>query len=53
MSAGKQFMEMSAGDGGANLILADEKSKTSVQVNVTMAEKGSDVHIIATRPAAR
>src|SRR5258706_10795438 len=34
MSAGKQMMDMSGGDGSANLMLADEKEKTSVQVNV-------------------
>lgn len=53
MSAGKQFMDMSGGDGSANLVLADEQAKTSVQVHVTKTDKGTDVQIIASRPAAK
>lgn len=53
MSAGKQFMEMSGGDGGASLVLSDEKAKSMVQVNVMKAEKGSDVQIVASRSAAK
>jgi hypothetical protein len=53
MSTGKQFMDMSGGDGSANLILADEKAKTSVQVHVMVADKGTDVQIVASKPAAQ
>lgn len=53
MSAGKQIMDMSGGDGGASLVLADEQAKTSVQVHVTKADKGTDVQIVASRPAAK
>ena len=53
MSAGKQFMEMSGGDGGASLVLTDEKAKSMVQVNVMKADKGTDVQIVASRSAAK
>ena len=53
MSSGKQFMDMSGGDGSANMILADEKAKTSIQVHVMTADKGTDVQIVANRPAAK
>jgi hypothetical protein len=53
MSAGKQFMEMSGGDGGANLVLSDEKAKSMVQVNVMKADKGTDVQIVASKSAAK
>jgi hypothetical protein len=53
MSAGKQMMDMSGGDGGAHLMLADDKAKTSVQVNVMKSEKGTDVQIVASRPTAK
>lgn len=53
MSAGKQMMDMSGADGGANLVLADDQAKTSVQVNVMKAEKGTDVQIVASKPAGK
>jgi hypothetical protein len=53
MSAGKQFMEMSGGDGGANLVLSDQQAKSTVQVNVMKADKGTDVQIVASRSAAK
>ncbi len=53
MSEGKQFMDMSGGDGSANLVLADDKAKTSVQVHIAKAEKGTDLQIIASRPTAK
>ena len=53
MSAGKQMMDMSTGDGGANLMLADDKAKTSIQVNVMKGVKGADVQIVASRPTAK
>ena len=53
MSAGKQMMDMSGGDGGANLMLADDKAKTSIQVNVMKGAKGTDVQIVASRPTAK
>jgi len=53
MSAGKQMMEMSGADGAANLVLADEPAKTTIQVNVMKGEKGTDVQIVANRPAKK
>ncbi|TAN48613.1 MAG: hypothetical protein EPN19_15735 [Betaproteobacteria bacterium] len=53
LSTGKQFMEMSGGDGGANLVLADDQAKTTVQVNVMKADKGTDIQIVASRPAGK
>ena len=53
MSAGKQMMDMSVGDGGANLMLADDKAKTSIQVNVMKGAKGTDLQIVANRPTAK
>ncbi len=53
MSAGKQMMDMSGADGSANLVVADDKAKTSVQVHVMKGEKGTDVQIVASRPAAK
>ncbi|TAK45431.1 MAG: hypothetical protein EPO29_01725 [Betaproteobacteria bacterium] len=53
LSTGKQFMEMSGGDGGASLVLADDQAKTTVQVHVTKGDKGTDVQIVASRPAAK
>ena len=53
MSAGKQMMDMSAGDGAANLMLADDKEKTSLQIHVMKGEKGTDVQIVANRPAPK
>lgn len=53
MSAGKQMMDMSVGDGGANLMLADDKAKTSIQVNVMKGAKGTDVQIVASRPTVK
>ena len=53
MSAGKQMMDMSTGGGGANLMLADDKAKTSIQVNVMKGAKGTDVQIVASRPTAK
>lgn len=50
---GKQFMEMSGGAGNTTLMLADEKSKTSVQVHVNPADKGTDVQIMANRGASK
>lgn len=51
-SDGKQFMDMSGGDGNATLMLADDKAKSSVQVSVMKAEAGSDIQIVANRSAA-
>jgi hypothetical protein len=53
MSAGKQMMDMSGGDGSANLMLADDKAKTSVQVNVMKGMKGTDVQIVASKSTAK
>jgi hypothetical protein len=52
MSDGKQLMDMSSND-GASLSLLDDKAKSTLQVHVSKAEKGSDVAIVATREAAK
>jgi hypothetical protein len=48
-SEGKQFMDMSGGDGHSTLMLADEKAKSAVQVHVIKADKGADIQIVANR----
>jgi len=53
LSAGKQMMDMSAGDGSATLMLADDKAKSSIQVHVAKADKGTDIQIVANRTAAK
>jgi hypothetical protein len=53
MSEGKQMMDMSGADGAANLMLADEKTKAMIQVHVMKGEKGTDLQIVANRPAAK
>ncbi len=52
MSEGKQLMDMSSQD-GASLTLVDEKAKSSLQVHVSKAEKGSDLSIVASREGAK
>ena len=52
MSEGKQLMEMSQND-GAMLSLVDDKAKSTLQVQVGKAEKGSDIAILATREGAK
>jgi hypothetical protein len=52
-SAGKQFMDMASGDGNATLMLADDKTKSAIQVHVMKAEKGADIQIVAHREAAK
>ena len=52
MSDGKQFTDMSHND-GASLSLVDDKARSSLQVHVNKAEKGSDVTIAATREGAK
>jgi hypothetical protein len=53
MAAGKQMMDMSGADGTANLMLADDKTKAMIQVHVMKGEKGTDVQIVASRPAGK
>lgn len=50
---GKQFMEMSGGDNNTTIMLADEKSKASIQVHVNKADKGTDVQIMSNRGAGK
>jgi hypothetical protein len=52
MSEGKQLMDMSHND-GASLSLIDEKAKSTLQVHVSKAEKGTDIAIAANREAAK
>ncbi|HSV71835.1 MAG TPA: hypothetical protein VLI72_17145 [Methylibium sp.] len=51
-AAGKQFMDMSGGDGGATLMLADDQQQSATQVHVSKAEQGTDFQIVANRKAA-
>ena len=53
MSAGKQMMDMSGADGAATFAIGDDKAKTSIQVHVMKGEKGTDVQIVASRPATK
>lgn len=49
LSDGKQMMDMSSGD-GAMLTVADDKTKSAIQVHIGKADpKGSGIMIIATR----
>ena len=48
---GKQFMDMSGGDGSAVLSLADEKNQGSFQVHVSKADKGTDIQLVPTAAA--
>ena len=52
MSDGKQLMDMSHNE-GASLTLVDDKAKSTLQVNVSKAEKGSDIAIVASREGAK
>jgi hypothetical protein len=50
---GKQFMDMSGGDGNTTLMLMDDKAKASIQVLVSKADKGTDIQISANRAAGK
>lgn len=52
-SEGKQFLDMSGGDGSATLGVADEKGGRSIQVLVSKVEQGTDVQIVASRRGAK
>jgi poly-gamma-glutamate capsule biosynthesis protein CapA/YwtB (metallophosphatase superfamily) len=52
MAEGKQLMDMSSND-GATLSLVDDKAKSTIQVNVGKADKGSDIVIVASRSGAK
>lgn len=52
MSEGKKLMEMSHND-GASMTLVDEQAKSTLQVNVSKAEKGSDIALAANREGAK
>jgi hypothetical protein len=52
MSEGKQLMDMSSND-GASISLVDDKAKSTLQVHVNKAEKGSDIAIVAVREGAK
>jgi hypothetical protein len=47
---GKQLMDASDGSGGTMLSLADAANKSSVAVNVTKVEGGSEIAILTSRP---
>jgi hypothetical protein len=48
MAEGKHLTDM-AGSDGASLSLIDDKTKTSLQVHVSKADKGSDIAILSIR----
>lgn len=50
---GKQFTDMSDGDGSTMLSLADTKASSFVRVVVDKDDNGSGIHIVAQRPTAR
>jgi hypothetical protein len=50
---GKQFMDMSGGDGNTTLMLTDDKAKATIQVHVNKADKGTDIQIMANRAAGK
>lgn len=52
MADGKQLMDMSSNE-GASISLIDEKAKSTLQVSVSKAEKGSDIAIRSAREGAR
>lgn len=52
-SGGRQFMDMSGGDGTHTLMLADDKSQGAIQVHVRKADKGSEIQIVASRAPAK
>jgi hypothetical protein len=45
-------MDMSHND-GASISLVDDKAKSTLQVNVSKAEKGTDIAIVANREGAK
>ena len=51
-SAGKQFMDMSGNEGNTTLILNDDAAKSTLQVHVMKADKGTDIQIMAQRKPA-
>ncbi len=52
MAEGKQLMDMSSGD-GASISLIDDKTKSTLQVHVSKADKGSDIALVANREGAK
>jgi hypothetical protein len=53
MADGKQLIDMPGGPDGASLSLMDDKAKSSLQVHVSKAEKGSDIAITSIRQGAK
>ena len=52
MADGKQLMDMSSND-GASISLIDDKARSTLQVHVTKADKGSDIAITSVREGAK
>jgi hypothetical protein len=52
MAEGKQLMDMSGND-GASISLIDDKAKSTLQIHISKAEKGSDIAIVASREGAK
>lgn len=49
MATDKQYVETPGSDGQMALLLADEKNKDSILVNITKSAAGSDINIVVTR----
>jgi len=52
MADGKQLMDMSGND-GASISLVDDKTKSTLQVHVSKADKGSDIAIMSAREGTK
>ena len=49
MAQGKQFVEMTDGQGGATMSMADDASNATLQVHVQKADEGTEIQIVATQ----
>jgi hypothetical protein len=53
MAEGKQLIDMGGGSDGTSLSLMDDRAKSSLQVVVSKADKGSDIAILSVREKAK
>jgi hypothetical protein len=49
MAEGKQLVDMGGGSDGASLSLMDDKAKSTLQVQISKSDKGSDIMILSMR----